>query len=105
MSLDELKEISTDPQATVDALKFDNVKLAPSSPPTDEQLAERIISLYDQEAVEVTADDVVIANGTTGANLLVCAALLSPGDHVVCTYPAYVNSSTLSNFCGFRFLA
>ncbi|KAK3713220.1 hypothetical protein LTR37_008653 [Vermiconidia calcicola] len=89
MSLDELKEISTDPQTTADALKFDSVKLVPSSPPTDEQLAERVVSLYDLNKATVTAEDVVLANGTTGANLLVCAALLSPGDHVVCTYPAY----------------
>ena len=31
----------------------------------------------------------VIANGTTGANLLVFQSLLSRGDHVVSMYPIY----------------
>jgi aspartate/methionine/tyrosine aminotransferase len=41
------------------------------------------------ERYGVTADHVTTAQGTSGANFLVCAALLSPGDDVLMERPGY----------------
>jgi aspartate/methionine/tyrosine aminotransferase len=49
-----------------------------------EPLVERIASRYG-----VRADQVATATGTSGANFLVCAALLRPGDDVLVERPAY----------------
>jgi aspartate/methionine/tyrosine aminotransferase len=86
MTLRELKAISSDPEATAAALEFDDIALSSSS---DRQMAEVIADLYDKAKSSVTADDVLVANGATGANTIVFEALLSPGDHIICTFPAY----------------
>jgi len=49
-----------------------------------EPLVERIASRYG-----VRTDQVATATGTSGANFLVCAALLRPGDDVLVERPAY----------------
>jgi aspartate/methionine/tyrosine aminotransferase len=49
-----------------------------------EPLVERIASRYG-----VRPDQVATATGTSGANFLVCAALLRPGDDVLVELPAY----------------
>lgn len=51
-----------------------------------QELRERIAELYDDN---VTADNIIITNGTTGANSLAFQSLLKPGDHVIGMYPAY----------------
>lgn len=84
-----MKAFSSDPSATAEALDFDNVKLYPGPIQGDLDLRRQIASFYDQSKVEVTADDVVISNGTTGALLLIFYGLIAPGDHVVAAYPAY----------------
>ena len=89
MSLADLNAISTDPQATADALDYDNIKLGTGEPAGDELLRQRVAGLYDQTKATVTADDVVIANGTTGSISFILQGLLSPGDHVITLYPVY----------------
>ena len=49
-----------------------------------EPLVERVAARYG-----VRADQVATATGTSGANFLVCAALLRPGDDVLVEKPAY----------------
>lgn len=88
-SLEEIKAISTDPEETAKALEFDKIRLGGGTTPGDEGLRQRVAAFYDPTKTTVTADDVVIANGTTGANLLVFQSLLAPGDHIICLYPAY----------------
>ena len=46
---------------------------------------ERVAGLYRT----VDPDNVLQANGATGANLLAIMALVEPGDHVVAEYPTY----------------
>ena len=89
MSLSNIIEISTDSTETANALKLENLPLKTGSRTGDDLLRARAAGLYDQNKVSVTADDVVISNGTTGASLLIFQALLSPGDHIVVAYPAY----------------
>jgi aspartate/methionine/tyrosine aminotransferase len=59
-----------------------------------------IAGFYDKSKVNVTADDVVIAPGTTGANALIFQGLIKPGDHVVCAYPAYEALVAIPNGLG-----
>ena len=49
------------------------------------RLRTAIAALYDRQ----TADDVLVAHGAIGANALVHAALVEPGDRVVSILPAY----------------
>ena len=88
MSLNDLKAISIDPEKTAAALVFEDLMLSPYSV-SDRGVAEEIADFYDQSIVKVTPDDITISNGTTGANGMVFQALLSPGDHVISTFPAY----------------
>lgn len=85
LSLNELIALSSDPATTAQTLDFANVRLSPAAGASEEALQGQIASLY--EGVE--ARDIIVANGTTGANLVALEALLSPGDHVVCMYPCY----------------
>lgn len=48
-----------------------------------------IADFYDKSKVTITAEDVIISPGTTGANALIFQGLIAPGDHVICVYPAY----------------
>ena len=63
-------------------------------------MRQRVATIYGQGEVKVTADDVIIANATTGANLLVLQGLISPGDHVVVAYPAYGSLDTIPKGIG-----
>jgi len=63
---------------------FDGVPLGGSNPDGYPPLRAAIAGYYG-----VGDGQVALATGTSGANLLVCAALLSPGDEVVAEHPVY----------------
>jgi aspartate/methionine/tyrosine aminotransferase len=48
----------------------------------------------------VSPESVVMAHGTTGANFVLFAAILSPGDHVVIEHPAYDPLAGAARFLG-----
>lgn len=70
-------------------MQFHDLQLGLGKYAGDAQLRETVTDLYDKTKVDVKADDVVIANATTGANLLVMQSLIQRGDHVICLYPVY----------------
>ena len=85
-----MKAISKNPEETAKALKkLDNIILTTGDITGDKELRRLVAGFYDKSRVKITADDVVIAPGTTGALSLIFQALISPGDHVVVAYPAY----------------
>lgn len=88
MTLNELKAISNDRKATEAALVFDDIPMSSGSV-KNSGVAERVTAFYDKSKADITPDDVVITAATTGANALMFQALLSPGDHVVATFPVY----------------
>ena len=89
-SLEDLKKISSNPAETAKAIdKLNGVILTTGHKVGDPELRETIARLYDNTNVHITAEDVIISPGTTGANALIFYGLLKPGDHVVCSYPAY----------------
>ncbi|KAK0890440.1 hypothetical protein LTR91_025264 [Friedmanniomyces endolithicus] len=85
----DLESLSTDPQSTASALDLSSIELGLGSPMGDKGLRERVASLYDGGQTLLSLDNVVIANATTGANLVAFESLLSAGDHVICMYPCY----------------
>ena len=88
--MEDLKKISSNPAETAKAIdKLNGVILTTGHKVGDPELRETIARLYDTTNVHITAEDVIISPGTTGANALIFYGLLKPGDHVVCSYPAY----------------
>lgn len=83
--------MSKDPVATKHAFEqIHETSFKLGSAQGDAALRKTIATeLYQQETSRIAADDVIIANGTTGANHIVHQAILKPGDHVVCQYPIY----------------
>lgn len=81
--------MSSDPDSTKAALEYTHVPLGLPSGAGKKELRETIASNYSRELSGITADDIIIANATTGANHIVQRALLSPGDHVIVQYPTY----------------
>ena len=88
-SLEEVRALSSNPKTTTTNLTFGNMKLGLGIKHGDSELRERVTTLYDQSRVQLTPDEVVISNATTGSNLLVQEGLVSHNDHVVCVYPVY----------------
>lgn len=82
--------LSTDPETTTKALNFYDTDLTVRVGTQGSlELRKQVAKLYTGSDVQVTPDDVIIANATTGANLLSFQSQLSPGDHVICMYPCY----------------
>ncbi|KAF2792102.1 putative aspartate aminotransferase [Melanomma pulvis-pyrius CBS 109.77] len=59
--------------------------------PGSQRLRERIAAVYNNNSTLATlgADDVLVTQGTIGANFLLLYTLVNPGDHIVCMYPTY----------------
>lgn len=89
LSLNDIIGLSSDPDTTRAAFDCSNVPLGLPHEQGKLELREVIASIYDKKLSGVTADNIVIANATTGANHLVYRALLRPGDHVIAQYPTY----------------
>ncbi|KIW09501.1 uncharacterized protein PV09_00378 [Verruconis gallopava] len=89
LTLSDMVELSTDPKITQAALDFGHIKFDVGSPQGNRQLRETIAATYNKELSQLSPDDVIVANGTTGANHIVHQSLLKSGDHVICQYPAY----------------
>jgi len=53
------------------------------------ELREAISDYYKRFGVEVSADRVVVTSGASGGLMLLAAALLDPGDHLLVTDPGY----------------
>lgn len=86
LSIQDLIQLSSDKEKTASNLSIDSVKLALAEFNGSQDLREKIAELYDDSII---ADNVLVTNGTTGANSLVFQSLLRPNDHVIATYPAY----------------
>jgi aspartate/methionine/tyrosine aminotransferase len=61
-------------------------------------LRERVAALYS----DLGADNVLITNGSSEANLVACHALLEPGDEVVVMLPNYMQIWGIAEFLGVR---
>lgn len=79
------------------ALKFDDLRLGLGSPKGSLELRTNLAALYNEK---IQPDNFLTTPATTGANLLVFQSLLSPGDHVISTYPSYTQLSSLSRSIG-----
>lgn len=86
LSIQDIIQLSSDKEKTASNLSIDSVKLGLAEFNGSQDLREKIAGLYDDS---ITADNVLVTNGTTGANSLVFQSLLRPNDHVIATYPAY----------------
>lgn len=91
LSFNELVSLSKDPSSTNQALTntFPSLSFSLCSNRGSEQLRTNIAATYDSSLSKTTADSVVVANGTSGANHIVLRSLLSAGDHVIIQYPIY----------------
>ena len=54
-----------------------------------DRLRENLAALYSARGSSVEKEDILAANAGIDANHIVLAALISPGDHVICHYPTY----------------
>jgi aspartate/methionine/tyrosine aminotransferase len=87
ISVDELLALNSDKTAS-HPLNF-STRLTYGDVPGSEALRTNIASLYQTSSASLSPDDVLITQGTAGANFLVYYSLLQPGDHVVCIYPTF----------------
>ncbi|KAI1334553.1 PLP-dependent transferase [Xylariaceae sp. FL0016] len=55
------------------------------------ELRENIASTYqiNDAGVQVSSQDIIVAQGAISANYLAFYSLIGPGDHVICVYPTY----------------
>ncbi|KAJ5682462.1 hypothetical protein N7462_005627 [Penicillium macrosclerotiorum] len=86
LSIEDLIQLSSDKQTTASNLSLQTLKLTLSPFDGSEALREKIATLYN---AGITAEHILPAQGTTGANTLVFQSLLSPSDHVIAMYPSY----------------
>lgn len=89
LSINDLISLSSDAQATKDALDFASLSLKLGSITGSQALRSAIAALYQGEGSDVTHKNVITATGATGANLNVLYSLLQAEDHVIGTYPMY----------------
>ncbi|KAK5460925.1 hypothetical protein LTS15_002988 [Exophiala xenobiotica] len=88
ISISELLDISDNRGETEGKLALNNFKLGDDESPVGSvEFRKNLASLYSARSAGVTQDHIIITNGTSSSNYTVFAALLSPGDHVVCQYP------------------
>lgn len=86
VSIDDLARFSRDPKLK----PFDTGrKLTYGDVPGSHVLRERVAAHCSSETTQLSADDVIIAQGAIGANFLIMYTLIGPGDHVICAYPTY----------------
>ena len=76
-------------------LSLGDLDLDGASHPRYLAIREAIASRYD-----VSTDQVVAADGTSMANFLAMAALISPGDEVLIEHPAYDPLIAAASFLG-----
>lgn len=88
MSIEELIELSSDRQATEQALDFRSLKLGGDFLRGTEDTRSAIANLYDRSH-GIGQDNVILAVAATTANATVFQGLLQSGDHVICLYPTY----------------
>lgn len=89
LSLEEIISLSSDPDSTKAAFDFNKFSLGLPSIQGKAELRDAVASTYDRKLSGITAENIIIANGTSGANHIVYRALLKPGDHVIVQYPTY----------------
>ncbi|ROV93388.1 hypothetical protein VMCG_08425 [Cytospora schulzeri] len=88
VSIDDLTTLSAD-KAGPSPLCF-ATKLTYGAIRGSDTLRKRVATLYERSAPEpLPIDNVLVTQGAIAANLLTFYALLGPGDHAICVYPAY----------------
>ena len=86
LSIDDLIALSSEPEQTRKALNFNSLKLTYGMHRGNEELRKNIAGLYE---TDVDEENVVTANGASGANQMVLQALLGAHSHVICLWPTY----------------
>ncbi|KEF58094.1 uncharacterized protein A1O9_06017 [Exophiala aquamarina CBS 119918] len=89
LTINDLISLSSDADATKNALSFEKVQLSLGDVTGSQALRSSIAGLYSGEGHKIAPENVITATGTTGANLIVLYSLLRPDDHVICAYPIY----------------
>ncbi|KAF2102430.1 PLP-dependent transferase [Rhizodiscina lignyota] len=89
LSLNELVELSKSPESTQAAFQFNDIKFNLGSAQGNPKLRETIAATYTHELSHLSPAEVIVTNGTTGANHIVHQSFLKPGDHIICQYPIY----------------
>lgn len=89
LSLQSIVSLSSDPEKTKAAFDYNQIPLGLPPGQGKAELREVIASNYNQKLSGLEADDIIVANATTGANHIIHRSLLRPGDHVIVQYPTY----------------
>lgn len=84
LTLDELLALTGEADETLRRIR--GLRLDYGAVPGSAELRAAIAALYGGAVVP---DRVLVANGAIGANFLVAAALVEPGDTVICVRPTY----------------
>lgn len=88
ISISELLDISDNRGETERQLALNNFRLGEDESPVGSvEFRKNLASLYSARSAGVTQDHIIISHGTASSKYTVFAALLSPGDHVICQYP------------------
>ncbi|RMZ82841.1 hypothetical protein DV737_g1944, partial [Chaetothyriales sp. CBS 132003] len=90
MSIQDLIDLSEHKDQTVQALKLNDILLDYNSPTAGGHvLRDALAGLYSARGSSVQSKHILITHAAIDANYIVLAALLSPGDHVICHYPTF----------------
>lgn len=89
MSLDAITAVSSDPSATAAVFAALHSRSLPLASDRGALALRETIAANYAPTSNLTAEQVLVANGTTGANHILHRSLLSPGDHVIIQYPSY----------------
>lgn len=95
MSLNELEELTGEKFE----LDYDR-KLTYGSILGSAELRTLIAKIHSSEDVSLTKDNVLLTNGTIGANFLTFYTLIGPGDHVICVSPTYQQLRSVPHMFG-----
>ncbi|KAH7316859.1 pyridoxal phosphate-dependent transferase [Stachybotrys elegans] len=99
ISLDELQKLGPELiEAGHHAIDASHALTYAPSRGSDE-LRERVAEIHSGDAT-LTADHVVITQGSLMANYLVLTTICGPGDHIICQYPTFGQLYLLPKFMG-----
>ena len=92
LSIEDLVQLSSNKDITSRNLSFTNLKISSGPFVGSENLRTNIADLYDES---VSAGNVLVTNGATGANLLAFQSMIKTRDHVITMYPSYMQLLSL----------
>ncbi|RMZ87508.1 hypothetical protein DV736_g5263, partial [Chaetothyriales sp. CBS 134916] len=90
LSIQGLIDLSEHKDQTIQALKLNDIVLDYNSPMKGGHgLSDALAGLYSARRSSVQSKHILITNAAIDANHIVLAALVGPGDHVICHYPTF----------------